>query len=71
MLSNEGLKPSKLKQHLETRHTTLAGKPVDNFKRKTNWTANKEKFYPLIDFKLKMCIESQLHGRETCGLRKP
>lgn len=35
-LSNEALKPSKLRRHLETRHPKLVGKPVDFFKRKEN-----------------------------------
>uniref|UniRef100_A0A672FW69 HAT C-terminal dimerisation domain-containing protein n=1 Tax=Salarias fasciatus TaxID=181472 RepID=A0A672FW69_SALFA len=34
MLANEALKPSKLRRHLETKHPTLVGKPVDFFKRK-------------------------------------
>lgn len=33
-LSNEALKPSKLQRHLETKHPTLVGKPVEFFKRK-------------------------------------
>ena len=34
ILSNEALKPSNLKPHLETRHPALAEKPVEYFKRK-------------------------------------
>ena len=34
VLANESLKPSKLKRHLETKHRSLATKPVEYFQRK-------------------------------------
>uniref|UniRef100_A0A3Q3VR78 Uncharacterized protein n=1 Tax=Mola mola TaxID=94237 RepID=A0A3Q3VR78_MOLML len=34
--SNEALRPSKLKQHQETKHQTLMGEPVELFKREKN-----------------------------------
>lgn len=33
-LANESLRPSKLKRHLDTRHSELAGKPLDFFQMK-------------------------------------
>lgn len=44
MLSNEALKPSKLKRHLETKHLTLVGEPVEFLERK-EWAADAEKVY--------------------------
>ena len=43
VLANESLKPSKLKRHLETKHTSLATKPVDYFQRRKEQMKMSEK----------------------------
>lgn len=43
VLSNESLKPAKLKRHLVTKHNELKDKPVDFFKRQAEVYANQQK----------------------------
>ena len=40
VLTQESMKPSKLKQHLESRHSELVGKSVDYFRRKSELLKN-------------------------------
>ena len=40
VLIQESMKPSKLKQHLESRHSELVGKSVDYFRRKSELLKN-------------------------------
>ena len=40
ILTQESMKPSKLKQHLESRHSELVGKSVDYFRRKSELLKN-------------------------------
>lgn len=43
VLSNESMKPAKLKRHLATKHNELKDKPVDFFKRRAEVYANQQK----------------------------
>ena len=56
-LSNEALKPSNLKPHLETRHPALAEKPVEYFKRKENGLQIQKKTISTLDKQSKSALK--------------
>ncbi|XP_061598835.1 uncharacterized protein LOC133461871 isoform X3 [Cololabis saira] len=58
-LSNEALKPSKLQRHLESKHPTLVGKPVEFFKRKEDGLQMEKKSISIVS----------LTGNSKCTLK--
>ncbi|KAE8280227.1 Zinc finger MYM-type protein 6 [Larimichthys crocea] len=71
-LSNEALKPSKLQRHLETKHPTLVGKPVEFFKRKEDGLQMQKRSIVSLTGNSKSALKaSYLVARHVAQSKKP